>query len=700
MNKNQNIVDNSAEENSAEYYDPTLTSFSTNFEGRLLFYIAITFSVFQVVTAAHLLDLPSQILRAVHVGFLGLLALPLVCVIKKKNIFLKTISWIGGLACFIIALYQTIFYQDLILRTSNLSHLDVIFGVTAVILVFIAAWIVMGYALSLIAGIFLVYCFFGNYLTGMLQHRGYDFKQIVEHLSYGTEGIYGIPTYVSTTFVFLFILFGSFLERAGMIKLFNDVALGLFGHTRGGPAQVCVASSALMGTVSGSGIANVVTSGQFTIPLMKKYGYSPAFAGGVEATSSMGGQIMPPVMGAVAFIMAETLGVKYVEIVKAAIIPAILYYVSCWWMVYLEAGKRKLLGIPKDQLPSALSAFKRGWYLTIPLIVLVYLLFSGYTPLYAGTIGLAFVIFLILGAPIAGKLSNLKKVLFWIILGLVSASFFEIGIKVIVISISTLVLINFIFKGGRETLVSCRDALADGAKAALPVGVACAVIGVVIGTLTLTGAANTFGQFIIKVGENNLLLSLILTMIVCLILGMGIPTIPNYIITSAIAGPALLKLGVPLIISHMFVFYFGIMADLTPPVALACFAAAPFAKESGFKISLEAVKLAVAGFVVPFMAVYSPELMLQGLANKDFFTIIISVGYISIKALIAMLFLGMAAVGYMNEPLNFFERVICILVSALLITAIPITDELGFGLMLLFIVYRWLKFKKINQVPR
>ena len=700
MNKNQNIVDNSAEENSAEYYDPTLTSFSTNFEGRLLFYIAITFSVFQVVTAAHLLDLPSQILRAVHVGFLGLLALPLVCVIKKKNIFLKTISWIGGLACFIIALYQTIFYQDLILRTSNLSHLDVIFGVTAVILVFIAAWIVMGYALSLIAGIFLVYCFFGNYLTGMLQHRGYDFKQIVEHLSYGTEGIYGIPTYVSTTFVFLFILFGSFLERAGMIKLFNDVALGLFGHTRGGPAQVCVASSALMGTVSGSGIANVVTSGQFTIPLMKKYGYSPAFAGGVEATSSMGGQIMPPVMGAVAFIMAETLGVKYVEIVKAAIIPAILYYVSCWWMVFLEAGKKKLLGIPKDQLPSALSAFKRGWYLTIPLIVLVYLLFSGYTPLYAGTIGLAFVIFLILGAPIAGKLSNLKKVLFWIILGLVSASFFEIGIKVIVISISTLVLINFIFKGGRETLVSCRDALADGAKAALPVGVACAVIGVVIGTLTLTGAANTFGQFIIKVGENNLLLSLILTMIVCLILGMGIPTIPNYIITSAIAGPALLKLGVPLIISHMFVFYFGIMADLTPPVALACFAAAPFAKESGFKISLEAVKLAVAGFVVPFMAVYSPELMLQGLANKDFFTIIISVGYISIKALIAMLFLGMAAVGYMNEPLNFFERVICILVSALLITAIPITDELGFGLMLLFIVYRWLKFKKINQVPR
>ena len=223
------------------------------------------------------------------------------------------------------------------------------------------------------------------------------------------------------------------------------------------------------------------------------------------------------------------------------------------------------------------------------------------------------------------------------------------------------------------------------------------VIGIVIGTLTLTGAANTFGQFIIKVGENSLLLSLILTMIVCLILGMGIPTIPNYIITSAIAGPALLKLGVPLIISHMFVFYFGIMADLTPPVALACFAAAPFAKESGFKISLEAVKLAVAGFVVPFMAVYSPELMLQGLANKDIFTVIILVGYIFIKALIAMLFLGIAAVGYMNKPVNIFERITCICISVLLITAIPITDELGFGLMIIFIVYRWFKFRKINQ---
>jgi TRAP transporter 4TM/12TM fusion protein len=464
VNTNQNISNNPAEKDSAGFYDPSTESFPTSLEGKVLFYIAIAFSVFQVITAAHLLDLPSQILRAVHVGFLGLLGFPLVCALKKQNSLFKILSWCAGILSFVIAIYQTIEYTPLITRYGDLLPTDIFFGVIALILVLAAAWIVMGYALTLIASIFLLYCFFGKYLSGIFQHRGYDFRQIIEHMSYGTEGIYGIPIYVSCTFVFLFILFGSFLERAGMIKLFNDVALGLFGHTRGGPAQVCVASSALMGTISGSGIANVVTSGQFTIPLMKKYGYSPAFAGGVEATSSMGGQIMPPVMGAVAFIMAETLGVKYFEIVKAAIIPAILYYLSCWWMVYLEAGKRNLLGMSKDELPSVINAIKKGWYLILPLAVLVYLLFSGYTPLYAGTIGLAFIVFLILGAPIAGSLSKYKRVVFWIFLGLVSASFFEMGIKVIVISISILVAINFVFKGGRETLLSCRDALSRGWK--------------------------------------------------------------------------------------------------------------------------------------------------------------------------------------------------------------------------------------------
>ena len=378
------------------------------------------------------------------------------------------------------------------------------------------------------------------------------------------------------------------------------------------PAKVAVIASALMGTISGSGVANVVTVGQFTIPLMKRFGYKAAFAGGVEATASMGGQIMPPVMGAVAFIMAETIGVPYAQIVKAAVIPALLYFASAFWMVHLEAGRQGLMGLPKDQCPAAGAALRRGWHLILPLAALVYLLFDGYTPLFAGTVGLAFTILLLLGAPVSRTLPGVSlRVGFWILLGLAAAAFFEYGLWVIGAAIAVLVALNALFRGGRETLIIARDSLAEGAKAALPVGIACAIVGVIVGTMTLTGAATTFGGFVVSVGKHSLFLSLLLTMVTCLILGMGIPTIPNYIITSSLAGPALLHLGVPLIVSHMFVFYFGILADLTPPVALAAFAAAPIAKESGLKIGIQAVKIALAGFVVPFMAVYAPALMLQ-----------------------------------------------------------------------------------------
>ena len=258
----------------------------------------------------------------------------------------------------------------------------------------------MGLALPLMCGACLLYWFFGQYLPAPFNHRGYDFDQVITHLSFGTEGFYGVPIYVSATYIFLFILFGSFLERAGMIQLFTDVSLGLFGRTRGGPAKVAVFASGMMGTISGSGVANVVTVGQFTIPLMIKFGYRRAFAAGVEATASMGGQIMPPVMGAVAFIMAETLGVQYSEIVKAAVIPAILYFASAFWMVHLEAGKHGLVGMKKSEIPSAWKALVARWYLVLPLAALVYMLFEGFTPLYAGSMGLALTVALILGASI------------------------------------------------------------------------------------------------------------------------------------------------------------------------------------------------------------------------------------------------------------------------------------------------------------
>jgi len=672
-------------------HDPLAESFPASFEGRLLFWIAVAFAVFQIATAAHVIDFASQIVRAVHVGFLLVLTFPLMALAHKRTGLWKVTAWGFAFAGVAIAFYQYWEYLPLTLRAGDPLQRDIILGVVALISVFAAAWVIMGPALPIIAGLFLAYCLFGQYLPSPLNHRGYDFTQVIDHMAYGTEGIYGIPVYVSSTYIFLFILFGAFLEKAGMIKLFTDVSLGLVGHRLGGPAKVSVISSGLMGTISGSGVANVVTTGQFTIPLMKKFGYRAAFAGGVESTASMGGQIMPPVMGAVAFIMAETLGVEYYEVVKAAIIPAILYFASAFWMVHLEAGKHGLIGLPKAELPSALMALKNGWFLILPLLVLIYFLFSGYTPLFAGTIGLALTVMLILGGAVAlGLPAGVIRIVFWVGLGLVAAAFLQYGNGVVLGAIAVLIGWNALSKGGRATLATCRDALADGAKTALPVGVACAVVGIIIGTMTLTGAANTFGQFIVSMGENNLFLSLLLTMITCVVLGMGIPTIPNYIITSSIAGPALLELGVPLIVSHMFVFYFGILADLTPPVALACFAASPIARESGLKISIEAIKIAAAGFVIPFMAVYTPALMLQdGGPLAEQIGYIPAVIYIVVKTVLAFGLWGVAVIGFAGAKLSLPARVLAAASAASLVTALPLTDEIGFMLAAVFILFAW-----------
>ena len=674
-------------------HDPLGAGFPPGAWGRALFWLAVAFSTFQIALAAHLIDMPSQIARAVHVGFLMALGFPLLAYAKHMGRFGRVLTLALAVVGIAVATYQAVEYKDLLQRAGDPLARDTWVGVAALVAVFAASWMLMGPALPIISGLFLAYARLGQHLPSPLNHRGYDFWQVIDQIAYGTEGIYGIPIYVSSTYIFLFILFGAFLEKAGMIKLFTDVSLGLVGHFTGGPAKVSVLSSGLMGMISGSGVANVVTTGQFTIPLMKRFGYRPAFAGGVEATASMGGQIMPPVMGAVAFIMAETLGVEYVEVVKAALIPAVLYFLGVFWMVHLEAGKRDLRGLTRDQLPSARAALRQGWYLLLPLAVLVYLLFSGYTPLLAGTVGLALTGLLILGGSVVlGLPEGVIRILFWIILGFVAAAFFQFGIGVIVAALAVLAAICAFSQGGRETLITCRDSLADGARTALPVGIACALVGVIMGVMSLTGAATTFGQFIVGVGESSLLLSLILTMITCIILGMGIPTIPNYIITSSIAGPALLELGVPLIVSHMFVFYFGILADLTPPVALACFAAAPIAKESGLKISFEAVKVAAAGFVVPFMAVYTPALMLQDggpLAQAVGYWP--AVVYIVVKTVIAIGLWGVAVIGWLGRPLAVWERLLAMLAAFTLIAALPLTDEVGFALSALFVGQLWLR---------
>ncbi|MEP7154402.1 MAG: TRAP transporter permease [Betaproteobacteria bacterium] len=657
-----------------------------------VFWIAIAFSTFQIVTAAFS-PLSSTVVRAVHVGFLLLMTYALYPRFTPNGKPFVKLSWAIALFAFALSFYHWIFEAELIQRSGDLTRADMFVGIATVVLVFEAARRIMGAALPFICLCFLLYALFGNYLPGVLGHRGYGFDQVVNQLGFGTEGIYGTPTYVSSTYIFLFILFGAFLEQAGMIRLFTDFALGTVGHTKGGPAKVAVISSGLMGTINGSGVANVVTTGQFTIPLMKKFGYRPAFAGGVEATASMGGQIMPPVMGAVAFIMAETINVPYVEICKAATIPAILYFATAFWMVHLEAGRAGLVGLPKEECPNPWTAIKAQWYLLLPLIGLVYLLFAGYTPLFSGMVGLALTCVLIFGANVARAMkATAIRLLFWVALGLACSAFFKFGIGAVMAVIALLILVNFKLKGGDATLKMALNALADGARHALPVGVACALVGVIIGVITLTGIATTFAGFVIDLGKQSLFLSLFLTMLVCLILGMGIPTIPNYIITSSIAAPALLQLGVPLIVSHMFVFYFGIMADLTPPVALAAFAAAPIAKESAMKIGMQAMRIAIAGFVVPYMAVYAPALMLQGGDWTD-------TAYVVFKALVAIGLWGAAAIGYWLVPLTWFERALAMVAAFMLVVALPVTDEIGFALTAAFVIFHVVKSRKAGRVP-
>ncbi|MGE5147369.1 MAG: TRAP transporter permease, partial [Candidatus Eiseniibacteriota bacterium] len=477
--------------------------FGEGWVGKVIYGAAVTFSVFQLWTAAYS-PLESIVVRSIHVGFLMLMTFTLLSRHRKRRDWVFWFDWTLGITGFVLAFYHWIFQVDLIERAGTPNQTDIVVGVIVVMLVFEAGRRVMGATLPAICALFFAYCVFGNHLPAPLDHRGFDFSQVIDQMYLGTEGIYGIPVYVSSSYIFLFILFGSFLERAGMIQLFTDVALGTVGHHRGGPAKVAVIASALMGTINGSGVANVVTTGQFTIPLMKRFGYRAAFAGGVEATASMGGQIMPPVMGAVAFIMAETLNIPYFAVVKAAIIPALLYFTTAFWMVHLEAGRAHLHGMPKADCPDALAAIRKNWYLILPLAALVYLLFAGFTPLFAGIIGLSLTVILILGARVAlGFGPFALRVLFWVVIGVACSAFFQYGVTAILVLIALLIGANWFAKGGRETLRLSLDSLAEGAKNAISVGVACALVGVIIGTMTLTGLASNFARVIVGVGEHS-----------------------------------------------------------------------------------------------------------------------------------------------------------------------------------------------------
>lgn len=661
----------------------------------IAFGIGVVFSLFQVWTAA-MSPLSSLVVRSIHVGFLLLMIFVLFAGRQtgQPRSRVPWYDWVLAVTGFVLGFYHMVFEAELIQTAGDPSTTDIVVGCIEILLVFEASRRIMGWSLPIICGIFIPYALLGPWLPFGLAHRGFGFDQVIDQLFLSTEGIYGTPTYVSATFIFLFVLFGAFLERAGMIQLFNDVALGLVGHAKGGPAKVAVISSGLMGMINGSGVANVLTTGQFTIPLMTRFGYRPAFAGAVEATASMGGQIMPPVMGAVAFIMAETLGVPYAEIATAAIIPAILYFFSCFWMVHLEAGKRHLVGLTKDQCPSALQAVIKGWYLLLPLAALIYLLFSGYTPLFAGVIGLAGTAVIIMGKPLSRALSPFAlRVLFWVILGGALGFAAQQGYqpeKIAAVAVLALVGLCLLIRGGRETLKTVVAALADGAKNAVGVGIACALVGVLIGVASLTGAAGHLAGAIVALSGGDLFFALLLTMVACIVLGTGLPTIPNYIITASIAAPALLQMGVPLLASHMFVFYFGIMADLTPPVALAALAASSIAKAGHMEIGWIATRLGVAGYVVPFMMVYDTALLLQ---TDD----ILAIAYVTVKAVLAVVLFGAVSIGWLFARLSLWEYPLAVAGAVGLVLSTALSDEIGFALAAVFFAAHWWRTRRQVQ---
>jgi TRAP transporter 4TM/12TM fusion protein len=514
-----------------------------------------------------------------------------------------------------------IFYVD------DLTPTDMIMGALLVVLVLEATRRVIGWALPITAIVFLIYALLIARLDPM---------QLMDQTYMTTEGIFGIPLAVSASYVLIFVLFGSFMERTGTGQLFMDFAMSLTGHTAGGPGKVSVVSSSLFGTISGSAVANVMVDGPIAIPLMKRTGFPPHFAAGVESTASTGGQIMPPIMGAAAFVMAEFLAVPYAQVVIWAVIPAILYYVACFAAVHFEAKRRGLMGLPRSELPRMRNVIAERGHLFLPILTILVIMYSGYSAPMAALIGT------LACFPVAALRASTRGYLNWQ---------------------------NFI------------DAFVDGAKNALAVAMACACAGIVIACVTLSGLGIVFTQVVVGLAKDTLLLALVLTMCAGIVLGMGMPTTPAYIIMTALLVPAIIKLGVIAPAAHMFALYFAVLSAITPPVALAVFAAAGIAKADLWKSGLAAVKIGCAGFIVPFMLVYEPALLMIGSWPHI-------IGAFCTASFGILLFAA-GLHGYFITAASGWQRMLLIAGGLLLIDPGLVTDIVGACIALVVIAVQW-----------
>jgi len=628
-----------------------------------------------------------------------------------------------------IAIYYATQYDGLVLRAGMNTKMDVVMATLAVLLVLEAARRVVGLPILIVVTVFLLYAYFGKSMPSFLRHRGVRFERLMSYMLYTGEGILGVPLGVSSTFIFLFIMFGSFLEKTGIGKFFIDFGNSIAGAASGGPAKVAVISSALQGTISGSSVANVVGTGSFTIPMMKSLGYRGEFAGAVEASASTGGQIMPPVMGAAAFLMCEFLGVPYATVVKAAVIPAILYFTGVFLGVHFEAKKRGLKGLPKDQMPRIWNLLRSQVQLLTPVIGIIFFLSSGVSAMKAALYGIiltvvagcfkrdfsidwkevgkwesrsfqtvtGIIIALIAGLyvtnafvklpilelvmigllPIAAYFSVIYLIAksspkstavdflsFWarLIVPLITFAIVFVLYKDLaksaIFGIGSYFLVNAITGEPRIHFTKLLQAIVDGSKSALGVAVACATAGMIVGVVTMTGLGLKLGTGLVELSGNQLLLTMFFTMITSIILGMGVPTTANYVITSTIAAPAIISLigSGQALAAHLFVFYFGIIADVTPPVALAAFAGAGIAKADPFKTGVNATKLSIAAFMVPYCFVYNTNLLM---INQSFFSFITIFNLVT--AFLGMMFIAVGVQGWLKTISPWWERILAII---------------------------------------
>ena len=628
--------------------------------------ISVAFVLFQLYATLSGM-ITAQILRASHLAFVQLLAFLLFPATKKmpRNTlpFYDVILALMGAGCW---MYIVINFDSLVRRSGNNTVLDVIIGIIGILILFESCRRIVGFPIMIIASIFVIYAFTGKYLPGFLHHRGYSLQRVVCHLFYNTEGIMGTPIGACSTFIFLFILFGALLEKTGIGQFFIDVCNAIAGGASGGPAKVAVLSSALLGTVSGSSVSNTVGSGSFTIPMMKKLGYRGEFAGAVEASASTGGQLMPPIMGAAAFLMAESLGLPYITIVKGAIIPAVLYFTGIFITVHLEAKKSGLKGLPKEELPRFLPLFLTKGYMLLPLLVIIWFLCSGKTAVFAALMGIL--------------------------------SCILIGFAVSIVDLA---------KGRKPTFVSrdIIDVMCSAARNIISVAIACGMAGIIIGIVTLTGLGLKLGAGLVSLAHGKLFFTLLFTMLASIILGMGAPTTANYLITSTITAGAIIQLGVQPLAAHMFAFYFGIIADVTPPVALAAIAGAAIAKAKPMRTAVNATKLAIGAFIIPYMFVYNPQMLM---INTSAPTLI----FILITALIGMFGLSVSLEGYgfgftgilhgSDKPkglitaLDIIERLLFAFAGILCVIPETRSDIIGLSLMTLLIIYQ-IVIKKIKK---